>query len=85
MKRARPPLQDEMRSDYSREDFGKLDRGKYAKRLEKGSNPVLIEPAIAKAFPSSTAVNRALGELLAVARRNAVPARRSTGSAKAGR
>lgn len=85
MKKAKHPLQDDMRSEYSREDLGKLTRGKYVKRLAKGSNLVLIEPAIAKAFPSSAAVNRALGELLAVARRNATPARRSTGSSKASR
>ena len=85
MKKAKTPLQDDMRSEYSRGDLGTLVRGKYVKRLAKGSNLVLIEPAIAKAFPSSAAVNRALGELLAVARRTATPARRSTGSAKASR
>ena len=39
-------------------------RGKYVARLRKGSNLVLLEPAIAAAFPSDDAVNEALRGVL---------------------
>ena len=45
-------------------DFSKGQRGKYAKRFKEGTNLVLLEPEIAKAFPTSEAVNRALRQLL---------------------
>jgi hypothetical protein len=35
-------------------------RGKYVKRLARGSNIVLLEPDVAAAFPTSAAVNKAL-------------------------
>ena len=75
---------DAMRSEYRREDLGKIVRGKYVKRLAKGSNLVLLEPEVAQAFPSSQAVNEALRELLVVARRHVRPAKRSSGTAKTG-
>lgn len=39
-------------------------RGKYAARLRKGSNLVLLEPEIHEAFPSDDAVNEALRGVL---------------------
>ena len=48
----------EMRAEY---DFSKGVRGKYHKRLLKeGSNVVVLEPDVAKAFPDSASVNEAL-------------------------
>src|SRR5204863_4032710 len=48
----------EVRAEY---DFSKGVRGKYHKRLLKGgSNVVVLEPDVAKAFPDSAAVNEAL-------------------------
>ena len=48
----------EMRSEY---DFSKAVRGKYYKRfLKEGSNIVVLEPDVAKAFPDSASVNEAL-------------------------
>ena len=41
-------------------DFSKGVRGKYADRFAKGSNVVVLEPDVAKAFPDSESVNRAL-------------------------
>lgn len=35
-------------------------RGKYAERYRKGTNLVLLEPDVAKAFPNPEAVNEAL-------------------------
>lgn len=52
----------EMRPEY---DFSKAVRGKYHKRLAKeGSNVVVLEPDIAKAFPDSASVNEALRVVL---------------------
>lgn len=56
---------DEMRAEYKRSDFPKLERGKYYKEIIARSNVVLLEPAIAKAFPTAKAVNEALAGLLA--------------------
>lgn len=66
VKRAKP---DELRASYSREDFpGNLVRGKYAARFAKESNVVRLDPEIHAAFPTSEAVNEALGGLLRVAK-----------------
>lgn len=55
---------DEMRSEYDF-DFSKGEKGRYFKRLLKeGSNNIVLEPDIAKAFPNSAAVNDALRSLL---------------------
>jgi len=54
----------EMRAEY---DFASMRggvRGKYAARLRRGTNLVLLEPAIAEAFPSDAAVNEALRGVL---------------------
>jgi hypothetical protein len=46
-------------------DFSKGVRGKYRKRLLKeGTNVVVLEPDIAKAFPTSDAVDDALRVVL---------------------
>ena len=51
-----------MKKEY---DFSKGVRGKYAERFEKGTNLVLLEPEVAKYFPTAKAVNRALRSLIA--------------------
>ena len=51
-----------MRDNY---DFSKGSRGKYAQRYKEGTNVVLLEPDVAKAFPDSESVNRALKKLMA--------------------
>lgn len=45
-------------------DFRGGTRGKYAKRFASGTNVVLLEPDVAKAFRNSRAVNKALREFL---------------------
>jgi len=57
----------EMRAGYERSDFVKLERGKFVKKASKGTSVALIEPKLAKAFPTSEAVNEALRGLLALA------------------
>lgn len=55
---------DDMRAEYKRSDFTKLERGKFYKEVAKGTSVALLEPSIAKAFPTSEAVNQALHGLL---------------------
>lgn len=68
----------EMRREYKRSDFTKLERGKFYAEVAKGTAVALLEPSIAKAFPTSRAVNEALAGLLALAERRARITRRST-------
>ena len=49
-----------MRDDY---DFSAGVRGKYAKRFRECTNLVRLEPDVAKGFPTSEAVNKALRDL----------------------
>ena len=60
-------VEGEMRTEYKRSDFGKLERGKFFKEVAKGTSVALIDPKLAKAFPTSEAVNQALRGLLALA------------------
>jgi hypothetical protein len=65
MKKTNPSNHDELKPEY---DFASMKggvQGKYVARLRrKGSNLVLLEPEIAKAFPSDAAVNDALRAVL---------------------
>lgn len=81
MKKAR----DEMRPEYKRSDFTKLERGKFCAEVAKGTSVALLDPPIAKAFPTSQAVNEALYGLLALAEKTTRIVRRSSGRAKARR
>lgn len=57
---------DELRSEYTRSDFKKLERGKYHQRVKKSSNVVVLDPEVAAVFPNSAAVNEALHSLIEV-------------------
>jgi len=46
-------------------DFRAGVRGKYAARYAERTNVVVLEPDVAKAFPTASDVNRALRRLLA--------------------
>lgn len=72
---------DEMRTEYRREHLGKGVRGKYFERVSKGTNLVLLDDKVAKAFPTGDAVNEALLGLLALTKQTA----RSTGRTKRAR
>lgn len=61
-------VNDDLRPEYRREDFGPMVRGKYAARLRESSNIVVLDPEIAVAFPNAKAVNDALRGLLESAR-----------------
>lgn len=68
----------EMRAEYKRSDFPKLERGKFYAEVAKGTSVALLDPAIAKAFPTSRAVNEALAGLLALTEQTTRITRRST-------
>jgi hypothetical protein len=65
---------DELRPEY---DFSKLEgggiRGKYAERYQQGTNLVLLEPDVAKVFPTDEAVNEALRLLMKIAQTQVKP------------
>jgi hypothetical protein len=69
---------DEMRRSYKRSDFAKLERGRFHAEVVKGTAVVLLDPAIAKAFPTSRAVNEALAGLLALTEKTSRITHRST-------
>ena len=64
MKKDKTVEMDDLRPEYRREDLGKGTRGKYLAAYQKGSNLVLLSPDVAKAFPTSDAVNQTLRALL---------------------
>ena len=70
---------DEMRREYKRSDFARLERGKFYAEVAKGTAVALLEPPIAKAFPTSKAVNEALHGLLALTEQTSRITMRSTG------
>jgi len=55
---------DELRPEYDLTQLKGGVRGKYYKRAIAGTNLVLIEPDLARAFPDADSVNRALRILL---------------------
>ncbi len=63
-----PKAEDDMLPEY---DFTGGVRGKYAEQYRQGTNVVLLEPDVARAFRDSEAVNRALRLLLQIARQEA--------------
>ena len=55
----------DMQAEY---DFSGGVRGKYARRYARGANVVLLEPDVAKIFPTAQSVNRSLRALAALVR-----------------
>jgi len=75
----------ELRAEYRRQDLGKGVRGKFFKRFKEGTNLILLDDEVAKAFPTSEAVNEALHGLLVLARQSArIPSRSSSRDAERG-
>ena len=64
MKAKRSSGVSEMRAEYDF-DYSKAERGRYYKRLLKeGANVVVLDHDVAKEFPDSASVNRALRAVL---------------------
>jgi hypothetical protein len=69
MKKEVDKIEDELQPEY---DFANMQggvRGKYVQRYRSGTNLVLLDPDIAKAFPTDASVNEALRLLLQIADR----------------
>jgi hypothetical protein len=64
MKKPKSESTDWGRPEYERSDLGELVRGKYTRRLGESSNIVILDPEVAKAFPNSESVNKALRALI---------------------
>lgn len=72
MKKVKETKANELRAEYKLSDFPRgFVRGKYASRLRKSSNIVVLRSEVAKAFPNEEAVNKALLSLIDVAERTA--------------
>lgn len=56
----------EIRREY---DFSRGIRGKYSHRYAQGTNVVVLEPDVAKAFPSADVVNDSLRALAKIIHR----------------
>ena len=67
MKKVSTKMDDQHIPELKREQLGKGVRGKYFKHFTQGSNVVVLQPEIMKAFPTSKAVNTALASMLAFA------------------
>lgn len=61
----RDPEEDELRPEYDESIVKNGVRGKYAERYRRGTNLVKLEPDVAAAFPTDSAVNEALRRLIA--------------------
>jgi len=59
-----------LRPEYKREDLGPGVRGKYSEAYRKGTNLILLNPDVAKAFPTEEAVNDAFRSLINIAQRS---------------
>jgi hypothetical protein len=66
------PEDDDLEPEY---DFTGAVRGKYHERYRQGTNVVLLDADVARAFKDSESVNRALRLLLDLARQEALPSR----------
>lgn len=73
--------EDEIRTEYKRENLGRGVRGKYYARFSKGTNLVLLDDRVVKAFPTAEDVNAALLGLLALVPKTRTP-NRPSGRAK---
>ena len=85
MKKADHKTKDDIRKEYTRADFGTLTRGKYAARLAKATNIVVLDPEVAKAFPTERAVNDALRSLIELDKSSGTPRRAARRAASGGK
>ena len=68
-----------MRDEYDLSQLKGSVRGKHYESYRSGTNLVLLQPDVARAFPDADAVNEALRALLKVAARVAEEDRRRQG------
>ena len=71
MKTARRKSPSKLKAEY---DFSGGVRGKHARRYAQGTNVIVLEPDVAKIFPTQEAANqalRALAEVIKLSRKTA--------------
>jgi len=79
MKKNKEIEKGELRAEYKAADFpGGFVRGKYAERMRKSSNIVVLRPEVAEVFPNEEAVNKALLSLIELAKKSTL-SRKSEG------
>lgn len=61
-------MDDELRPEYDLAQLQGAVKGKYAELYRQGTNLVLLEPDVAKAFPTAQSVNEALRLLIKLAK-----------------
>jgi hypothetical protein len=69
---------DDLRPEYNLASLKGGVRGKYYKQAIAGTNRALLEPDVARAFPDSRSVNRALRLLQEVATKSSRGSRKPT-------
>ncbi len=65
----KPPVKSAANGLRSEYDFSRGRRGKYFRRYQRGANVVVLEPDVAKIFPTADAVNDSLRALARIIRR----------------
>ncbi|PSF34536.1 hypothetical protein C7H19_18385 [Aphanothece hegewaldii CCALA 016] len=65
-------LEDELREEYDLSQLTGQVRGKYVERYRQGTNLVLLDPDVAKEFPTHESVNQALRLLIRLAKSQVV-------------
>ena len=60
MKKTEKQSEGEMKAEYDFKSMKGGVRGKYVKQYRAGTNLILLDPVLAKAFPTEAAVNEAL-------------------------
>ncbi|MBA3355606.1 MAG: hypothetical protein H0U18_06635 [Pyrinomonadaceae bacterium] len=68
---------DELRPEYDLKKLKFVGRGIFAKRYRSGTNLVLLEPDVRKAFPDDESVNEALRVIAKVAKQQASRVRKT--------
>mgnify|MGYP003961877707 FL=1 len=59
----------EMKSEYKKEDLGPGIRGKHFEAYNESHNVVVLEPEVAKFFPTDNSVNEALLSFIKIAKK----------------
>ncbi|MBM4381795.1 MAG: hypothetical protein FJ091_00360 [Deltaproteobacteria bacterium] len=76
MKKAKRKREKPMRAEYDFASMGPGEVGKYIESYRAGTNVVLLEPDVRRAFPTSARVNAALRRLIAARARKRAAAKR---------
>jgi hypothetical protein len=79
MKKKRDENSDEMRPEYDLSKLKFVGRGIYAERYRSGTNIVLLDSDVRKAFPDDESVNEALRVIAKAAKQQAAQVRNRGG------